>query len=70
MPLQPSHVLKHPVLQLWLHEYRQPYAQALVLHPIGALSAARIMPGVPANATAAKIGNALFAAFLKNSLLD
>ena len=59
----------HPVLQLPVQVPEHVPAHTL-LHPIGASVAALIMFGALANATAAKIGSAPFAAFLKNSLLD
>ena len=53
-PAQPT---PHPTLQL-------------LLHPIGAFSAAFIIVGVPANTTTARMGSAPFAARLKNSRRD
>ena len=59
----------HPVLQVPAQVPEQVPAHPL-LHPIGASVAALIRFGVLANATAAKNGNAPFAALLKNSRLD
>ena len=60
---EPVHVLEQVPLQVAVHPLLQP------IHSIG-VSAAFATMGFDANRTAPKIGNAAFAALLKNSRLD